>query len=327
MPELTDLDALLEDAGGSGFSLIDPKVVEAGQMIATAFLQAGSDAWGVFLGRGVLFTEGSTDYQAPADALSDVENRQVLTAVDWKGERSGRLWFLVPELCAKGVVAYFLALAMGSEPDPENTALDAEGMDAYAEAINNFVVSGAAQALRQKLGGEIKLTVGETRVVDLNSEAPADLFGGEESLCHQGTLTIEGMMPATLHLLLPVSVTGLKAEIEERPVESAPAAGRSTAGFSGPHHAEEHPTRNLPVALKIKLPTIVELASKKMRMSEIQDLAPGSIIEFRKQSHEFLTVRAGALPFAEGEVVIINEHFGLQVRKVLDIRAQLTAHV
>jgi flagellar motor switch protein FliN/FliY len=70
---------------------------------------------------------------------------------------------------------------------------------------------------------------------------------------------------------------------------------------------------------------IVILAEKKMRMEMVQALAPGSIIEFRKLSGELLDLCVGRVKIAEGEVVLTNEHFGIQVRKLIDIRAAIAA--
>ena len=73
--------------------------------------------------------------------------------------------------------------------------------------------------------------------------------------------------------------------------------------------------------MRIKLPLIVTIASKKMRMELIQEMNPGTIIEFRKMSGEPLDVMAGNVKIAEAEVVITNQCFGIQIRAIVDPRA------
>ena len=68
--------------------------------------------------------------------------------------------------------------------------------------------------------------------------------------------------------------------------------------------------------MRLPLPVVVVLATTKKRVENIKELAPGSIIEFRKFAGEFLDVCAGNTKIAEGEVVIVNQHFGIQLRKI-----------
>jgi flagellar motor switch/type III secretory pathway protein FliN len=75
---------------------------------------------------------------------------------------------------------------------------------------------------------------------------------------------------------------------------------------------------NLSIAMKIKLPMIVNIATKKMRMELIQDRCPGTIIEFRKMSGENLDVNATNVKVATAEAVIVNQCFGVQIRGIVD---------
>ena len=69
--------------------------------------------------------------------------------------------------------------------------------------------------------------------------------------------------------------------------------------------------------MKIKVPLIVVLARNRTRMEVIQEMAPGTILEFRKQAGEILDVCAGHVKIAEAEVVIVNQHFGVQIRRMV----------
>lgn len=309
----SDLDALL--GGGSGFSTIDPKILEEAQRIAATAMGGGAEALGVLTGRGVIYTEGGTEYHAPADALADFSGKATVSTVKWSGDRQGELNLVLPETAAKGIVAYMMAAMMGTPADPESTALDAEGMDALGEAINNFLGS-ASQALRNTVGGNISLVAVPPRLVDFDATPAAVEFGPSDRLCHSCQLTIEGMVPAEARLLMTVEVTGMNPEIKK----------------SGQMHAvsQEEPEqeagdleKNRKLAMKMLVPVLVVLAEKQVRMEVIQSLAPGSIIEFRKLSGEMLDVCVGKVKVGEGEVVITNEHFGIQMRKMVDIRASM----
>ncbi len=315
---LTDFDSFFE--GGGPVHTINPAVIETGSTIARTLFSSGAEALQTLLGKGVLYTEGATEYTTPAEALSPLaeeEETVVLSRVVWTGDHEGTLHLLLPEEGAKAVVAFMLAMLMGEEADPETTQLDDEGMDACQEAIANLL-GQAAQGLRQDPGGEVTLQADPLQKADLGTRPPAELIGAEDLLHHTGQLTIEGVAPFPVHLFLSPSVTGISTEIESTGAESAGEGAEATdAGAAG---GEAKPGLNRDVALHLRIPVVVMLAEKKERMEVIRDLSPGAIIEFRKLSGEFLDIQAGNIKFAEGEVVIVNEHFGIQIRKLVDIR-------
>jgi flagellar motor switch protein FliN/FliY len=313
---LTDFDSFFE--GGGPVHPINPAVIQAGGAIAQTLLSAGAEALQTLLGKGVLYTEGSSEYATPADALQQQaaeEETVVVSRVAWTGDREGTLHLVFPEEGAKAVVAFMLAMLMGEEADPETTQLDDEGMDAFQEAVANLL-GQASQALRQDPGGSITLQADPPGRADLSTRPPAELIGEEETLHHTGQLTIEGVAPFPVHLFLTPSVTGLSTEPAREEEGQTPEAEAGATGGGG--DAEVMVNRDM--ALHLRIPVVIMLAEKKERMEVIRDLSPGAIIEFRKLSGEFLDIQAGNIKFAEGEVVIVNEHFGIQIRKLVDIR-------
>lgn len=313
MPELSDLDSLLDGDSGE-FSTINPKIVHNGAHIAEVFLNAGFDSWGTFINKGILLQMTNCRHALPSDALSSDDGKFVVITISWSGDRDGFFHVLVDENGAKGAIAYFMALAMGTEADIENTQLDEESMDAFGELVNTLTQQGA-QALRGDgaVGGTVDLKVEKTNVIDFSQTTAEVEFGTDELICQSGQLTIEGLAPVPVWMLMSVSCTGMSAEIAQ--TESQKGAG--DIGDTLKHLAKpQNRHRNERLALKLPIPVVVVLATTKSRVENIKELAPGSIIEFKKFAGEFLDVCAGNTKFAEGEVVIVNQHFGIQLRKI-----------
>jgi flagellar motor switch protein FliN len=65
--------------------------------------------------------------------------------------------------------------------------------------------------------------------------------------------------------------------------------------------------------LKVSVPVIVTLASKKQAIGKIIELVPGSIIAFDKSCDEMLELEVSGHPIAEGECVKVGDKFGLRV--------------
>ncbi|MCD8352517.1 MAG: FliM/FliN family flagellar motor switch protein [Planctomycetaceae bacterium] len=292
--------------------LMNPEVAEKGGRLAKAVMEGGAAGWATLIGKDVAYTITSTDYGIPAEVVKPGEiGEAVMTPVDWSGDNPGKVYLLVPTSGAKEVVAYMMALMLGGDPNPETTQLDADGMDAYGEAVNSFFGQGAQQA-RGEMGGTIKTALGPSKVVDFTKTAPADELGGGDYVCAKVKTTIKGRPPFVLNLLLSRSVTGVPPDVDAGKEDEERAAAAERLGVD--------PT-NLAIAMKIKLPVVVTIANKKMRMELIQEMTPGTIIEFRKMSGENLDVLAGRVRIATAEAVIINQCFGVQVRSIVDPKA------
>ena len=65
--------------------------------------------------------------------------------------------------------------------------------------------------------------------------------------------------------------------------------------------------------LRIKVPVTVSLAETKLPLSQVTNLAPGSIIQFNKSCDGALRVEIGDQEIAEGEAVKVGDKFGLWI--------------
>ena len=75
-----------------------------------------------------------------------------------------------------------------------------------------------------------------------------------------------------------------------------------------------HP--NIQRILRLKLPLSVVVAEKQMPVETVIKLGPGTIIEFNKSADEDLDLRVNDQKIGAGEVVIIGERFGIQLRSI-----------
>lgn len=72
--------------------------------------------------------------------------------------------------------------------------------------------------------------------------------------------------------------------------------------------------------LRLQVPVIVKLASKKMSVRTLTALRPGTIIEFDKRSDDELELMICNKTIGFGEAVKVGENFGLRVGSICDIR-------
>ena len=70
----------------------------------------------------------------------------------------------------------------------------------------------------------------------------------------------------------------------------------------------------------IYLPVSIELGRTALAIQDILDLEKGSIIEFDKLAGETVDLLVNDKKFAEGEVVVIDEHFGIRITNLVKTR-------
>jgi flagellar motor switch protein FliN/FliY len=73
---------------------------------------------------------------------------------------------------------------------------------------------------------------------------------------------------------------------------------------------------NIDLILDVPLEVTVELGRTKKSISEILDFAPGTIIELDRIAGEPIDVLVNGKFVAKGEVVVIEESFGIRVTEI-----------
>jgi flagellar motor switch protein FliN/FliY len=73
----------------------------------------------------------------------------------------------------------------------------------------------------------------------------------------------------------------------------------------------------LDMLLDLTLPVTIELGRTSMTVQEVLRLGRGSVIQLERLAGEPIDVYVGDRKFAEGEVVVLGEHFGVRVTRIL----------
>jgi len=68
---------------------------------------------------------------------------------------------------------------------------------------------------------------------------------------------------------------------------------------------------------EIPIEVIAELGRTKLNLREVLELAEGSIIELERLAGEPLDLRAGGQVIAQGEVVAIDDNYGIRITNLL----------
>jgi flagellar motor switch protein FliN len=86
---------------------------------------------------------------------------------------------------------------------------------------------------------------------------------------------------------------------------------------SGSSAAVEEKIKKLDLILDIPLRVSVELGRTKMLVNDLLQLGQGSVIELNKLAGEPLEVLVNEKLVARGEVVVVNEKFGIRLTDII----------
>ncbi len=76
--------------------------------------------------------------------------------------------------------------------------------------------------------------------------------------------------------------------------------------------------RKLDLLMDLTLPVSIELGRTNLALRSILELQRGSIVEFDKLASEPVDILINGKKMAEGEVVVIEKHFGIRITNLVD---------
>ncbi|MFQ5705952.1 MAG: flagellar motor switch protein FliN [bacterium] len=95
----------------------------------------------------------------------------------------------------------------------------------------------------------------------------------------------------------------------ERPDSESDDNGQELLGFD---------QNNLGLLMDVSLQVTVELGRKEMQFGEILQLGKGSVIELNKMAEDPIAIYVNQSKIAQGEVVVVDEHFGVRITKLMN---------
>lgn len=83
--------------------------------------------------------------------------------------------------------------------------------------------------------------------------------------------------------------------------------------------------RSVDQILRIEVPLLVLLAERQMKLGEVLELTPGTIIELPKTADEELDILVNNKTIGTGTAVKVGENFGIRVRYIGNMADRITA--
>lgn len=105
---------------------------------------------------------------------------------------------------------------------------------------------------------------------------------------------------------------------QETPPASSARAGDQTGGNATSSGAESHTGTDLRRLSDVLMELSVEIGRTRMTVGEMLQLRAGSIVTLERLAGEPVDLLVNGTPIARGEVVIVDEEFGLRVTEIVE---------
>ncbi len=314
-------------AVGPHLTLLRSAIEEA----ASARVSAPVTLRDVAVARGAALNGSAEQVIEPA-ALAPVATFELLGATR-RGAWAALDATLGDELAGQAVDPAALgALVVGSLDDAA-TAILGEGLNVgpAPEAAPDGGVP--LIALRLSLAGPDEMVVGLVLV----AESPAE----SELVAHVTAMQALQGGPASAPAARPAPVPRPAAEMPSPTRRLPPASAPASRPPQAP--VAEQPTvraarfeelapspvasagNGIELLLGVNLQVTVEIGRAQLPIREILALAPGSIVELDKLAGEQVDVLVNGHPIAQGEVVVVDENFGVRITTIVSRRGRLPA--
>ncbi len=201
---------------------------------------------------------------------------------------------------------------------PQDEVAAAEAPDSAADD------AGAAQQLTQEeidaLSAGSDIPDGESVQDDALADA-AD--GGEFKTVNDDDVPEDDAEAAMLEMLegLPDEEAG--ATPDDIAFGSASVSNAEFQHLQEPAGQTSH--QNIDLLMDVDLPVSIELGRTKMSISDILGLGPGSVVELNKLAGEPVDLLVNHKVVAKGEVVVVDENFGLRITQLMTPEERLKA--
>jgi len=186
-----------------------------------------------------------------------------------------------------------------------------EHLDAVRELVSQ-ILGDYTTALNSHL--EQRIVLGEVRAALLDL-SPSD-FAENNWVWSSYKIALEGerlLLKMMSHSMIRSFVVGSEAAPPQEKRAMKQAAGSPDLELQG----DDSATRDMALLLDIELPVAIELGRTSLLIREILKLGPGSILELDKLSGEPVDILINDKRFAQGEVVVVDENFGVRITELL----------
>ena len=224
-------------------------------------------------------------------------------------------------LCMPSILATVLAdMMLGGEGEGKEEMND-EDLDAAKEIVSNIFGGFSTSLSAQKELPKLTFSIDDVEFINENDEISLEKY------FQIYTYNIEiSNTNSQLYIAVDNNITSnfVAQKATQQPPSQAPAKKKTNNNCSNDEE-ELSPSeiKNISLIMDVKLPVRVRIGSRKMLLKDVLSMDIGSVIELNQLANDPLDILVGDKVIAQGEVVIVDGNFGIQISEIGTKRERL----
>lgn len=314
-----ELDALLKSL--SDLPEEDKKKIET---IASLIFDPASSALGMIVGRETHIKPVQITQISLKDFIEKSSEKIVLAEIKLTDALQINLALAMPA----SLVLKIADFMMGGSGEPADQRIDDIKLSALTEALNQMV-GASITLLAEKAKGKVSLGKLDVKAVE-GSEKVVTLFNPTELLvCVEFQVDMENSAKSSLWMFSQLSALRemhdkLFPKKKEEKVKVQPAKFEEFAPVETQLAVQPSEIQQkLELLFDVPLKIVVELGRARMTLKQVMDLTVGSLVELDKLTGEPVDILVNGRLIARGEVVVIDENFGVRITEIVSPKQRL----
>jgi len=286
-----------------------------------------SDFAGLFAQETMATIEGLTG-QAPSVGFKELETISIVSniippiasvSLNFSGPTTGKGMILVQPSLATALGDMML----GGDGESKEEMND-EDLDALKEIISNIVGAMSTTLASQK---ELpKFTIKTDEALFIPDDGEVDLDGYAKMYVFTFTL---GAINSLIMFAIDTGIVDALEGPSSVTTNNNTSTSTSDSASNGDSQRYERKLddsemKNIGLILDVKLPVRVRIGKKKMLLKDVLSMYIGSVIELNQLANDPLDILVDDNVIAQGEVVIVDGNFGVQITSIGSKRDRLT---
>lgn len=289
--------------------------------------------------RQVKITTPQVSIKSLKNIIEDSEYPKVVTTINFKDGLEGKNMLMIDVPDAIVIADLMMGNDGENVEDKEFTDLE---LSAVSEAMNQMIGS-ASTAMATMFSRQIDIFPPETEKIDVDSpKNETELKDETPIIAISFEMKVEGLINSeimqlytydTVHEIKELMLNDKAVTLSNRESEGEDKV--KTTGGTNKETLEEkvevqtpdfqeltdegmlEVPRNLDLIMDVPLEFTVVLGKSRRTIKDILSLGPGSVVELDTMTDEPLEILVNGKLVAEGEVVVINESFGIRITNIL----------
>ena len=327
-------------AAGGGF--LTPEEFRTSAILILDALKSSAQGLSLILSKAIsLDGAPKIEIRSPGDIELDYTEEFILLVQSCRGAVEGNFGIFFPKKLAKSISDQMI----GSDAPVEDLASNSARQSTLKESIGPLLFSVVSQ-FSKSIGSPVT-----PQPIDIYIPGASifPLSEADEYVCVEFPFSLENEKKSRIILAFPMPMASIFqsavspmgsdfGDDSDASFSGGAAASANMGNMNIPASQDQKyssaavpavagsltsPDANLELLMDVQMQLTVELGRTKMYIKEILGLGEGSIIELDKLAGEPVDLLVNAKLIAKGEVVVIDENFGVRVTDIVEATERL----